>query len=154
MFAHLVLGVLRDGKPRHGYDVSGEIRMRCGIPSNPGNVYRELSKLSAIGLIEATEKAPEADARRNPYKISLEGCRRFDEWLRSPATQDDELPAWVAFLDHLPSEDLAPLLEQLQERLWQRTKVIARSRDEALARASNNGGLGRNDGAGCRRRWT
>jgi len=139
MFAHLVLGVLRDGKPRHGYDVSGELRARCGLPVNPGNVYRELNKLSSLGLIEPIERAPDADARRNPYRIRPEGRDNFDAWLRSPATQEHDLSSWVAFIDRLPADELPSLLEQMQERLWRRSKAFARDRDAFLIESRTNG---------------
>ncbi|HXJ33573.1 MAG TPA: PadR family transcriptional regulator, partial [Candidatus Eisenbacteria bacterium] len=102
MFYHLVLGCLREGKPRHGYDVCSELRTRTGLQVNPGNVYRELAKLAAHGLIGATANPPDADPRRNPYTITDGGRTAFDGWLRSPATQDEELSAWVAFLDRIP----------------------------------------------------
>ena len=50
VFYHLVLGCLRDGKPRHGYDVCGELRARSGLQVNPGNVYRELSDRKSTRL--------------------------------------------------------------------------------------------------------
>jgi DNA-binding PadR family transcriptional regulator len=73
MFSHLVLGCLRDGTPRHGYEVCVELRSRTGLRVNAGNVYRELSKLSSQGLIEAMENPRDADVRRNPYPSSTEG---------------------------------------------------------------------------------
>jgi DNA-binding PadR family transcriptional regulator len=142
MFSHLVLGCLRDGAPRHGYDVCGELRTRSGMQVNPGNVYRELAKLSSQHLIDAIENPRDADPRRNPYVITDLGRQSFDGWLLSPATQDEELSAWLAFLDRVPPAELALLLERLQERLWLRSKTLTRDREDHLARARlNNSGV-------------
>jgi DNA-binding PadR family transcriptional regulator len=79
MFYHAILGLLRDGRPRHGYELAIDFRARCGRPVNPGNFYRECSKLVAQGLIVPDVKSPDADPRRIPYRITSEGCRDFDE---------------------------------------------------------------------------
>jgi DNA-binding PadR family transcriptional regulator len=150
MFGHLVLGCLRDGKPRHGYDVCTELRARSGQPINPGNVYRELSRLAVDGFIDAIEKSPDADPRRNPYRITAQGTHMFDVWLRSAASDDDDLPAWVSFIDRVPPGEVAGLLEQLQERLWSRSKALARTREECLERANLNGSRSRADAAAAR----
>lgn len=139
MFAHLVLGVLRDGRPRHGYDVSGELRARCGIGLNPGNVYREFGKLSSDHLIEPIERAPDVDPRRNPYRICAAGCDHFDAWLRSPDTQEHDLANWLAFIDRLSADELPALLEEVQERLWLRSKSFVRDRDVLLINARSRG---------------
>jgi DNA-binding PadR family transcriptional regulator len=150
MFSHLVLGCLRDGKPRHGYELCSELRARTGIPVNPGNVYRELGKLSAQALIDAHENPSDADVRRNPYRISALGERAFDRWLMSPVTQLDELASWLAFLDRVPSQELPGLLERLQERLWIQTKTLTRDREDLLERARMNGQGGKYDVAAVR----
>jgi DNA-binding PadR family transcriptional regulator len=134
MFYHVILGCLRDRKPRHGYDVWIALRARTGLRVNLGNVYRELSKLVAQELIDALERPSDDDARRNPYGINDTGCRAFDEWLASPATQDDDFSAWLSFIDHVPSDELPQRLERLQERLWLRSKALTMRRDDALGK--------------------
>jgi DNA-binding PadR family transcriptional regulator len=150
MFSHLVLGCLRDGAPRHGYDVCVELRTRTGMQVNPGNVYRELAKLSSQKLIDAIENPRDADPRRNPYVITDPGRQSFDAWLTAPSTQDEELASWLAFLDRVPSGDLPALLEQLKERLWLQSKSLTRDREEHLARARLNGHVDRYDVAAVR----
>jgi DNA-binding PadR family transcriptional regulator len=139
MFYHVILGCLRDGKPRHGYDVWIALRARTGLRVNLGNVYRELSKLVAHEFIDALERPSNDDARRNPYGINDNGCRAFDEWLASPATQDDDFSAWLSFIDHVPSDELLRRLERVQERLWLRSKALTLRRDDALGQAQVNG---------------
>ena len=150
MFGHLVLGCLRDGTSRHGYDVCSEIRARSGLPVNPGNVYRELSKLATQGLIEGARNPDDADPRRNPYRITDAGRNAFDAWLRSSTTQEEELTAWLAFIDRLPGEELVVLLDRLRERLWIKSKALAQTREDALAGAVRNGDPARHDVAGIR----
>jgi DNA-binding PadR family transcriptional regulator len=139
MFSHLVLGCLRDGTARHGYDVCVELRARTGMNVNPGNVYRELAKLSSQGLIDATENPRDADVRRNPYVITDSGSRMFDEWVLAPATQVDEIASWLSFFDRVPADQRLALLERLQERLWLQSKMLTRDREDAMARALSNG---------------
>jgi DNA-binding PadR family transcriptional regulator len=128
----LVLGCLRDGKPRHGYDVCVELRARTGAQVNAGNVYRELAKLSSQGMIDATENPRDADVRRNPYRITERGRLSFDEWLNSPTTHGEELSSWIAFLDRVPPDELPAILERLQERLWLQSKTLSRDREDHL----------------------
>lgn len=106
---------------------------------NPGNVYRELAKLSSQGLIDATENPRDADVRRNPYVISQRGRASFDEWLASPKTQVEELASWLSFFDRVAPGELPAVLERLQERLWLESKTLTRDREDALARARANG---------------
>jgi DNA-binding PadR family transcriptional regulator len=150
MFSHLVLGCLRDGTPRHGYEVCVELRSRTGLQVNPGNVYRELSKLSSQGLIEAMENPRDADVRRNPYAIVERGRRVFDAWLKAPATEVDDLASWLSFLDRVAAADLPALLERLQERLWLQSKTLARDREDAIAKARANGHAAYGDVASVR----
>jgi DNA-binding PadR family transcriptional regulator len=142
VFSHLVLGCLRDGKPRHGYDLCVELRARTGVQVNAGNIYRELAKLSSQGMIEAIENPRDADVRRNPYRINGSGCAAFDEWLVSPTTHEDELSSWLAFLDRIAPAELPAILERLQERLWLQSKTLSRDREDHLmvvGRANGDG---------------
>lgn len=150
MFSHLVLGCLRDGKPRHGYDLCVELRARTGVQVNAGNIYRELAKLSSQGMIDAIENPRDADVRRNPYRISERGCATFDEWLVSPTTHGEELSSWLAFLDRVPGADLPAILERLQERLWLQSKTLSRDREDHLMVGRPNGDGSRYDFADVR----
>ena len=139
MFAHLILGFLRDGRPRHGYEIISQFRARSGTAPNAGNVYRELAKLAQEKLIRPAANPREADARRIPYEITDSGLHAFDGWLLSPSTQDEELTSWILFAHLVPRDALPRLLERLQEQLWLLTKQLARAREDVLARARLNG---------------
>src|SRR5262249_6161905 len=41
VFSRLLLGLLRDGHARHGYELITSYRTRSGLRTNPGNFYRE-----------------------------------------------------------------------------------------------------------------
>jgi hypothetical protein len=78
MFRYLVLGLLRDGEPRHGYAVMKEYRERSGLQVNTGSFYRELQRLVAEGLVQTVANPTDADPRRAPYQITETGSACFD----------------------------------------------------------------------------
>jgi DNA-binding PadR family transcriptional regulator len=132
MFRHLVLGLLRDGQPRHGYELTTEYGRRSAISVNTGNFYRELQKLTAEALVTTRENPPEADARRIPYQITEQGRREFDEWLMSPCQDQADLSERLLFIDLVPPDARARIFEWWEEELWMRSKALARAREEAL----------------------
>lgn len=140
MFSHLILGLLRDGRARHGYELISEYRSLSGTTTNPGNFYRELNKLADTKLVETRDTSPGEDQRRIPYLITDLGRREFDAWLCSPTTPEEELSSWVLFADRVPSGVLSELLERTRDRLWLQGKTLERARMDALASARRNGG--------------
>jgi DNA-binding PadR family transcriptional regulator len=135
MFRHLVLGLLRDGEPRHGYELTTEYKGRTGVSISTGNFYRELQRLAADGLIETRVNPPEADGRRIPYQITDWGRKEFDQWLVGPSSSDTELCERLLFIDRVPRDVLARIMEWWQDELWMRSKALARAREEALRQA-------------------
>jgi DNA-binding PadR family transcriptional regulator len=134
MFYHLILGLLRNGRPRHGYELITEFRARSGHPINPGNFYRECNKLVSQGLIAPNANPPDADPRRIPYRITQSGSRDFDDWLLEPRAPDASLDSWVIFADMLLPEERLRLLDRMREELWMNSKVLAGARDRVMAR--------------------
>jgi DNA-binding PadR family transcriptional regulator len=134
VLVHLILGFLRDGTARHGYELIVEYRERLGEKLNPGNLYRELARLNAQGLVRVGVNPPGADPRRIPCEITERGRQVFDQWLLSPSSQDGDFPGWLAFADRVPDEVRARVLERREEELWVRGKVLARAREDALAK--------------------
>src|SRR5437773_2069439 len=79
-FRFLILGLLRDGAPRHGYAVAKAYKLRSGGKISTGNFYRELQRLVADGLACTASNPPGADPRRTPYAITTVGRATFDAW--------------------------------------------------------------------------
>ena len=103
MFGHVILGLLRDCRLRHGYEIMTEYRERAGSPVSIGNIYRELARLAGQGLLQTGINPPDADARRIPYHITEKGRLAFDQWLQAPSSQDD-VAHWLLFVDRVPAE--------------------------------------------------
>ncbi|TMC10457.1 MAG: PadR family transcriptional regulator [Chloroflexi bacterium] len=66
--AVLILTSLLPG-PRHGYAIIKDVREVSGLVLGPGTLYAALSRLEALGLVEAL---PPED-RRRPYRITGAG---------------------------------------------------------------------------------
>lgn len=132
MLSHLILGFLRDGQARHGYELITEYKGRSGNQVSAGNFYRELARLAGDRLVQTGVNPPEADARRIPYQITEKGRHRFDEWVVSPSRDEGDLSAWLLFIDRVPAETRDRLLDRWQDDLWIRSKGLSRAREDAL----------------------
>jgi DNA-binding PadR family transcriptional regulator len=132
MLSHLILGFLRDGHARHGYELITEYKTRSGNQVSAGNFYRELARMAAERLVQTGVNPPDADARRIPYQITEKGRQSFDEWLIAPARDDGDLSAWLLFIDRVPHEIRDRLLDRWQDDLWLRGKALSRAREDAL----------------------
>src|SRR4030095_12846668 len=91
MLWHVILGLLRDGRLHHGYELMTAYRVRSGTPASPGNFYRELARLETHGYAETGVNPPDADARRIPYHVTERGRGAFDRWLQAPPLTEGEL---------------------------------------------------------------
>jgi len=132
MLSHLILGFLRDGQARHGYELITEYKTRSGNQVSAGNFYRELARMASERLVQTGVNPPDADARRIPYQITEKGRHSFDEWLLSPARDDGDLSSWLLFIDRVPHDTRDRLLDRWQDDLWLRSKTLSRQREDAL----------------------
>ncbi|HZP41768.1 MAG TPA: PadR family transcriptional regulator [Candidatus Binatia bacterium] len=132
MFSHVILGLLRDGEQRHGYELTMQYRLRSGTKMSPGNFYRELTRLMNAGLVQTGSNPPGADARRIPYTITERGRQVFDRWLASPTREDEDIGSWLLFVHLVDREARDDILERYREDLWMRNKLLTRTRDDAL----------------------
>jgi DNA-binding PadR family transcriptional regulator len=55
--------------PKHGYALIQDIAAFAGVRLGPGTLYGAIARLEQRGLIEGLE----ADGRRRPYQLTLEG---------------------------------------------------------------------------------
>lgn len=137
MLLHLILGLLRNGEPRHGYQLVTQHRGLTGIVISPGNVYRALSRLASRRLVQARSDEPAIDGRRIPYQITEYGRDLFDQWLLSPAKHGEEFSVWLLFADRVPLELRNRVLERARDMLWSQCKALERAREDAVAKHSS-----------------
>ena len=143
-FRFLVLGLLRDGKPRHGYGLMKAYQERSGIVIGTGSFYRALQSLAAEGLVRKTANPAGDDPRRTPHIITAAGIAAFDDWIRANDSNAisrtyDELFNRVLFLGETEAPLARSIIDQWQEVLCARGRALERAREAALARAKRTG---------------
>jgi DNA-binding PadR family transcriptional regulator len=139
MFSHVILGLLRDGTQRHGYELITQYRLRSGNKISPGNFYRELTRLGASGYVQTGINPPGADTRRIPYQLTERGRHEFDRWLTAPSREEGDLASWLLFVDRVPRHLRDEILQRYRDDLWVKSKVLTRAREDALRDAAQDG---------------
>ena len=139
MLRYVVLALLADGNPAHGYALMKAYRERSGVRLSIGNVYRELSRLAGEGLIAAATNPPGADPRRVPYRITDNGREALARWLAAPVrtltfTTADPLSHRLAILGDLDAVRAGEFLNELHTELWEQGKTLERERAIASQR--------------------
>jgi len=139
MLRYVVLALLADGNPAHGYALMKAYRERSGVRLSIGNVYRELSRLAGEGLIAAATNPPGADPRRVPYRITDNGREALARWLAAPVrtltfTTADPLSHRLAILGDLDAVRAGEFLNELHAELWEQGKTLERERAIASQR--------------------
>jgi DNA-binding PadR family transcriptional regulator len=76
--ATLILSSLAGGA-KHGYALTKDIDGFAGVRLAPGTLYEALSRLEALGMIEAL---PSED-RRRPYQLTAAGATALQEHLQT-----------------------------------------------------------------------
>jgi DNA-binding PadR family transcriptional regulator len=132
MLWHVILGLLRDGRLHHGYELMTAYRVRSGTPASPGNFYRELARLETHGYVETGVNPPDADARRIPYHVTERGRGAFDRWLQAPPLTEGELSGWILFAGRLADGERDRVLDSWEEQLWLRSQELSRQQREVL----------------------
>jgi DNA-binding PadR family transcriptional regulator len=135
MLWHVILGLLREGRLHHGYELMTAYRVRSGTPASPGNFYRELARLGTHGYVETGVNPPHVDARRIPYHITERGRGAFDRWLESPPLSEGELSGWLLFSGRLSAADRERVLDSWEEQLWLRSQELSRQHREVTEQA-------------------
>jgi DNA-binding PadR family transcriptional regulator len=82
--ARVILGLLA-WQPRTGYDVKRvtDVSTRFFWGASYGQIYPELRRLAAAGLVRASD-APRGGVRRRVYELTAEGERAVAAWLAEP----------------------------------------------------------------------
>jgi PadR family transcriptional regulator, regulatory protein AphA len=110
----VVLGMLRRG-PRSGYDIKAAVdrSTRFFWAASYGQIYPELKRLEAEGLIEGAD-SPTGGRRRRLYELTEAGRHALVDWLRGPKVTielRDESLLRLFFADALPRDEALLLLE-------------------------------------------
>ena len=145
MFRYLLLGLLRDGKPQHGYALMKSCRARSGVETSTGNIYRELQRLVGEGLVRVCQNPPGADPRRTPYEITAAGREAFDLWLgERPGPEsltdccDDEISVRAMFLGEVDVAIANEVLDGWKDALWISCREVEHVRRSALRDADED----------------
>ena len=79
--AHVILGML-SWRPMSGYEIKALVdkSTRFFWAASYGQIYPELRRLSAAGLIEG-KADPQGGRRRNVYRLTPAGRRELEAWL-------------------------------------------------------------------------
>ncbi|NMN96753.1 PadR family transcriptional regulator [Antrihabitans stalactiti] len=118
----LVLGVIRQHQPVHGYAVHRELaswRIETWTNVKPGSVYHALKQLTKEGrLREAGTEASTTGPGRTLYEVTEAGESEFVELLEAALVSIDmeELGAGIAFMQTLPRQQVITLLQEQRRR--------------------------------------
>ena len=143
MMRYVILGLLHDGRARHGYALMKEYREKSGRTVSIGNVYRELQRLREEGLVRAGRNPAGADPRRMPYEITEAGSGEFGRWLGRPGggcldTPDDEYSLRAFFVWLGRGESGQRVFADWSEELRSRTRELSRRCAETGIEGSNS----------------
>jgi DNA-binding PadR family transcriptional regulator len=130
---HALLALLSEG-PKYGQQLQQEFEARTGDvwPLNVGQVYTTLQRLERDELVEADETG-EGEGRRRRFRLTPDGGRVLDGWLRSPSEPSvpprDELLIKVLIASRLPGVDVHEVMQvhrrQLVEMMQRYTHLKA-----------------------------
>ena len=123
--SHVILGLLLH-EPRSGYEIKRIVdrSTRLFWAASYGQIYPELERLAAAGLIEGSTQ-PRGKRKRNVYRLTAEGRGALRDWLVEPDVGlqlRDEGLLKLFFADALASEDRIDLVRRMRS-----------SREEVLA---------------------
>ncbi len=139
--AYVILGMV-SREPRSGYEIKALVddTTRFFWAASYGQIYPELKRLSAAGLLEGNDE-PRGERRRTIYAITADGEDELKDWLRRPPEtfeMREEGLLKLFFAGVLPRDEAAQILRAmggyrrgLVERLRAIEPVAKEKRDEA-----------------------
>jgi PadR family transcriptional regulator, regulatory protein AphA len=117
--AYVILGMLRR-QPLSGYEIKGLVdnSTRFFWAASYGQIYPELKRLSAAGLVEGAD-SPTGGRKRTVYEITAEGEKELVAWLRQPPEvfeMRDEGLLKLFFAEALPPEEAVEIVREMRRR--------------------------------------
>lgn len=111
----LVLGVVRESGPVHGYDVRKTLVVRGWSSIAPGSIYNALKTLAQEGFLESVGTDRQgARPERTSFRITPAGEQEFtrllEENLREARLPNHPVLAGLVFLPEMPPAEVATLL--------------------------------------------
>lgn len=115
--AYVILGMV-SREPRSGYEIKALVdrTTRFFWAASYGQIYPELKRLAAAGLVEGRDE-PRGERRRTIYAITADGAEALREWLRRPPEtyeMRDEGLLKLFFAGVLPPEEAAAILRAMR----------------------------------------
>lgn len=104
---HILLGILRT--PQSGYDIKNEFNrsLKNFWNANLSQIYPELKKLEANGLLRSRQVESAAGPNRRVYTRTAKGRRELKSWLQDGPSVGEERIGYLAqvyFLSELESD--------------------------------------------------
>src|SRR5262249_49949781 len=107
---YLILGLLMES-PMSGYDIKKRVRLALGAATQAsyGTLYPTLHKLLAEGAVEMQEVPQQGRPAKKVYRITENGRREVQVWLKKPPAADQirrEFLLKLYLASHLPAQDM------------------------------------------------
>lgn len=126
-----VLGLLKQERTMHGYQIKQEIAAQLGQlwRVSFGSLYPALNRLETLGAVERVFPKTEVGRRKNIYRITSKGEKMFTEALSEEAsiTDDTGFGLKLAFFRYVNPQTRVFLLERRRAYL---TEKLAQVRDQ------------------------
>ncbi len=126
--AYVILGMV-SREPRSGYEIKALVdsSTRFFWAASYGQIYPELKRLAAAGLVEGID-APRGGRKRTVYAITAAGDEALKTWLRQPpitCEMREEGLLKLFFAGVLPAQEAAEILRAMRRH---RLDVVERLR--------------------------
>nr|WP_239522435.1 PadR family transcriptional regulator [Geodermatophilus sabuli] len=135
----LALLALLTAKPMTGFDVMRQFDVSVGYIWHAPHtqIYPELRRLEAAGLVEGEEIARGARGKKTLYTITEAGKQQLREWLNTveePRRDRDPYRLRASYFEWAEPEAAYAQLEAHERHFTEATAVYERARDGILAR--------------------
>ncbi|MBL8166047.1 MAG: PadR family transcriptional regulator [Anaerolineae bacterium] len=116
---YLILGLLTDN-PMTGYDIKKHVNSALGAATQAsyGTLYPTLHKLLAERLVDVQEVLQRGRPSKKVYRITEQGKRDLQRWLKQPAAADQvrrEFLLKLYLARNLPAKDVLALVANRRE---------------------------------------